>query len=464
MNSIRRQLTRYLLTALLLVVGGGLGAIYWMVRAEMIESFDKTLLAKAQAISTLVMLDGDQVSLNFSDKFMHGFDDGEAKEFYEIWREDGTPVERSDSLEQDHLPNRVGDFKRPAVWSLELPRNQPGRALGVAFTPRGSSKASTKANTALYHLVVGARSRGLDEDLDEVLVITLVGGALMVALTAFIVPLALRRGLGPLDRLADEVEKINAETLTLRLPADRMPRELAVITDRLNALLVRLDSSFERERRVSAAMAHELRTPIAELRNMAECALKWPEARDPETDRDALAIARQMEAIVTHLLTLARSETGHLQSNLESLDLARAVAQAWKPLAEVAARKSSQLRLALPALTVRADAVLLRSILGNLLENAVEYSPECSDIRVRLETGAAGFALTIANPASELTADDVAHLFERFWRKEQARSGGRHAGLGLSLARAFARILGWEITARLEADSQLVFTVSGPTS
>jgi hypothetical protein len=85
MNSIRRQLTRSLLLILIPLLGGGLAAIYFLVRAELIEGFDQTLKTRAQAISTLVMLDGDRVSLNFSDKFMRGFDDDEAAEFYEIW-------------------------------------------------------------------------------------------------------------------------------------------------------------------------------------------------------------------------------------------------------------------------------------------------------------------------------------------------------------------------------------------
>lgn len=460
MKSIRTHLTRSLLLTLILVVGGGLGGIYWMVREEILESFDKTLLAKAQAISTLVVLDGGQVTLNFNEKFMRGFDHEEAKEFFEIWREDGTSVERSESLGSAHLPNRTGDFDHPKIWTLELPRNQPGRALGVEFTPRNSKKNSSKDNTGRLHLVVAVRSKGVNKDLGEILLITVAGGIVMVGLTALMVPLVLRRGLRPLARLADEVKKINAETLTLRFPTEGVPRELAVITERLNELLVRLEHSFERERRVSAAMAHELRTPIAELRNQAEIALKWPESRDPEADRDALAIARQMEAVVTHLLTLARSETGQLQPQLEVIDLAQAVAQAWKPFADLAKKKNCRPDFTLSSLHVRADPVLVRSILGNLLENAVEYSPAGSAVSAVLRPAAGGFVLEISNPAPELTAADVARFFERFWRKDAARSGGLHAGLGLSLVQEFVRALGWEIELKLATDKRLVVVVS----
>jgi signal transduction histidine kinase len=458
--SIRQHLTRRLLLALGLLFGGGLVTIYFMMCEELIESFDRTLLAKAQAISTLVTLDGENENLNFSDKFMPGFDNEEAREFFEIWREDGTSVQRSESLGTAHLPNRVGDFKRPAVWTLNLPREQPGRALGVEFIPRGSSTASTRANTARFHLVVAARTRGLDKDLREVLLITGVSGVLLLTLTALLVPWLLKQGLQPLESLAAETEKINAETLTLRFPTTGVPPELLAITDRLNALLVRLEQSFERERRVSAAMAHELRTPIAELRNLAECALKWPEARDPETDRDALAIARQMEAVVTHMLALSRSETGQLQPNLEPVDLAHAVVQAWKPFDAQGKQKKCALTLDISPMQVSTDPVLLRSILSNLLENAVEYSPDASTIKVTLTGEPAGFSLAISNSAQDLTQEDASRLFERFWRKEQARSGGRHAGLGLSLSRAFALVLGWEIIPELDPLGVLTLTLS----
>lgn len=463
MKSIRRQLTRALLVVLVLLLGGGLTGIYFLVRAEMIEAFDDTLRAKAEAISTLMMVDDGQLTVNFSDKFMRGFDDDDPKEFFEIWNEHGVSVQTSESLGSRHLPNRAGDFKRPEVWSLELPpKQEAGRALGVEFVPRGTSKLSTRANTTRYRLVVAARTRDLDEELAEILLIVGVGGVALIGLTVLVVPLVLRRGLRPLERLADDVEKVNADTLMLRLPADDVPRELQVITARLNALFARLEAAFERERRVSGAMAHELRTPIAELRNLAECALKWPEARDLETDRDALAIARQMEAMVTHMLALARSETGHLRPNLEPVNLALAVEQAWKPVAETAARRNNRLHTTLQPVTVQADPALVRAILGNLLENSAEYSPEGSEIRVSLKADAAGFVLEVANPAPDLTPGDVSRFFERFWRKEAARSGGRHAGLGLSLAKAFARCLGWEVTSRLDADSLLTLAITGP--
>jgi two-component system sensor histidine kinase QseC len=104
---------------------------------------------------------------------------------------------------------------------------------------------------------------------------------------------------------------------------------------------------------------------------------------------------------------------------------------------------------------------LLRSILGNLLENAVDYAPAGGEVRIHLMNDATGMVLRVANRAEGLDPNDVAKLFDRFWRKEEARSGGRHFGLGLPLARMFAQAMGWTLTAAMDAQGQLEFTLKG---
>jgi two-component system sensor histidine kinase QseC len=104
---------------------------------------------------------------------------------------------------------------------------------------------------------------------------------------------------------------------------------------------------------------------------------------------------------------------------------------------------------------VTADPILLRSILANLFDNAVDYSPTGGEIEV---TPSAAGGLQVANPAGSLVPEDVPRLFDRFWRKEAARTGGEHAGLGLNLACAFASAMAWRLTAALES-GRLVFTL-----
>lgn len=105
---------------------------------------------------------------------------------------------------------------------------------------------------------------------------------------------------------------------------------------------------------------------------------------------------------------------------------------------------------------------MLQSILTNLFDNAVQYGPAGTPIRVTGALTADGYLLTVGNEAPGLTAADVARMFERFWRGEAARSGGVHMGLGLALVREFAHAMGWEVHARLEPPQTLVFTLRAP--
>jgi two-component system sensor histidine kinase QseC len=114
--------------------------------------------------------------------------------------------------------------------------------------------------------------------------------------------------LRPLSSLAKRAETIHASSLQLRFPTDNIPVELLPIAQRLNDLLARLEASFAREQRFSADVAHELRTPIAELRTLAEVALKWPDDVNQAALKEALNIALQMESVATGLMALARCD------------------------------------------------------------------------------------------------------------------------------------------------------------
>ncbi len=452
MKSLRRQLTRELLVSLALLLGLALLALYGAIWVELNRAFNSTLEARALGISALVEQENGRLKVDFSERILRGFTGGKkARYYFELRDHAGNLVTRSISLGQDRLEVPAGPVdESPDFWNLTLPNGRDGRGVRFLFRPKADSGKVVTAVTAA--LVVAVDCEDLDEVLGGLFAAVAGIGLLLLAAVFFVVPRVLRRGLGPVSELGDQAARIDADSLTSRFDAAGLPVELRPIGERLNDLLARLETSFDRERRFSADLAHELRTPLAELRSLAECALKWPDTRDAATDRDTLAIALQMEALVTRLLTLARGERGQLATNAEAVELAAFVAAAWQPFAARATGRSLRINLQVPAGTVAADPVLLRSILANLFDNAVDYAPAGAEISVTGEGG----GLCVANPAGNLAAGDVTRLFERFWRKEEARSGGQHAGLGLSLARVFATAMGWRLAAVL-TDGQLAF-------
>lgn len=460
MKSIRTQLTRRLVLVLAAVLGAGMIIIYVTLREALVQSFDAVLRTRALAVSALTESEDGRVQFDFSNDFLVGFRADHPGSYFELWDAAGMALCRSPSLRDKDLPLRNdGVPDRPSYWNIKLPSGRPGRAVAFSFSPGQADETLAQRPAPKVSLVVAVDRSELNETLGGLLVAVAGGGGFLFLAVFLVVPSVLRRELAPLNQFAEQTARIDAGSLASRFPASGLPSELRPIADRLNDLLARLESSFERERRFSADLAHELRTPLAELRSVVECAIKWPNARDPASDEDLLAIATNMESLVTRMLALARGERGQLAAQSEPVDLAAAVDTAWRPFAERAAARSLQVEFPVGPIPAMADPVLLRSILGNLFDNAVDYTPLGGEIFIAVETGG---GLRIANTAGELTPSDVAQLFERFWRKEAARSGGEHVGLGLSLAQIFARVMGWRLEAALEAD-QIVFRL-GPAA
>ena len=257
---------------------------------------------------------------------------------------------------------------------------------------------------------------------------------------------------------------IGAESLDVRFPVEKFPTELQPVVAQFNELLARLALSFEREKRVNADLAHELRTPVAELRLLAETAIKWPETRGPDTDRDALAVAVRMEGLVQRMLFLARGEQP-AQAQVRPVDLDALIRDAWRPFAAKAESRGLTIHFKLEVVRVQSEPVLLRSILTNLLENAAVYCAEGGIVSVTSGRDGDGRSFVrVANTTKDLAPEDTSHLFERYWRKEAARGGEElHIGLGLTIVRTFSEMLGYGVSATLESDT-LGITLSGIVS
>ena len=220
------------------------------------------------------------------------------------------------------------------------------------------------------------------------------------------------------------------------------------IVDRLNELMSRLESRFESEKRFNANLAHELRTPVAELKTLAEVAMAWPEEASNENYQDVLDISNQLEQIIETLLMLARevvaeSEEGHSPIALRSL---------IESSVDVHSRLAEERGLSI-VLGVDVEMAwpvppgMLDMVFNNLIGNAEAYAPIGSTVQIEATEDAQ--ALWFSNLAPDLSPDDVPNLFERLWRKDAARSDAGHSGLGLNVARVCAESAGCRLDAEL---------------
>jgi len=472
-TTIRRQLTRKLLAsfAVPLVAGGAI--TYALIREEMTEQLDAALNAQAEAVAAATQLTPDgglevnasaRVMQEFAERAPGGGDenrDEDGPSAFQIRRVDGTPVARSASLAAADLPTKPTGSEESRFWNLTLPSGAAGRAVTFRFRPGQAAGANTGSEELV--MVAAHDRRGLDQALGSVALLLAGCGALLVGATFVVVPRVVRREFVPIDALADEASRVTADSLGLRFSVAALPGELVPIGHRLNDLLARLEASFDRERRFSADLAHELRTPLAELRALAELAVKWPEARPADADRDVLAIATQMGSVVTRLLAILRSEHGQVPIASEPVELSVLLRQLWTPFEARASARSLRVSWDVPAeSSVVSDPVLLRSILANLLQNAVDYTPEGGAIAIEWQAGGGHFDVCLSNDAGALSARDVPKLFDRLWRGDAARSDVNHAGLGLPLARALARTLEGDLVAVLDDQQRLHVTLTCP--
>ena len=458
MKSIRRQLTSTILTGFGLLLIFSSTAIYFFTRVALLNEFDAGLRAKALTIMSLTEQHQDGIQLDLPGTFLQGLGDNVAPQFYELWQTNGTIIARSESLKDTGLPSRFGSPAAPEYWNLNLPDGHAGRAIGLKFLPKAEDEDAKRFVPLEAIVMVAADRRSLDQTLASLATALVLTGLLTIVITVPVVRFSLRRGHAPLEQLARQAAGITADSLQTRFPVNRMPAELLPITSRLNDLLNRLEASFERERRFSADLAHELRTPLAELRSHAEVEMKWSEGDVAEQHRETLDIALQMEAMVTRLLELSRCEQGKPPIEFNPVLIAPLVEEVWRSQAVKADQKQLAVKFNVPAgAVIETDRTLFRSILANLFSNAVEYSPQSG--RVEIGWQAEANELTVSNTVHDLSADDLPHLFERLWRKDRSRTGSEHFGLGLSVSRAFAQLLGLNLEAHFSNRTTLTLAL-----
>ena len=480
MRSIRRRLiVPLLLGSCLLTLAAGL-LLSALIGRRLRAEFDHALLAKARALVTLTRQEGGEVEIDFADEHMPEFSAAAGPEYFQLWLADGTVLERSRSLGSRDLPRFPLLKNEPLFRDLRLPDGRPGRLVEIAFVPQIEDDDHAWAEKRLdptaplpdrrlrAAVLSTARSRQELDTLIQSLYAAAAGVAVLLGCAlSVLVYVSIRHGLGPLHEIGRQVETLDAGRLDLRIRTQPATLELAPVVERLNALLARLQAAFEQERRFSSDIAHELRTPIAELRSLAEVGARWPEDRELIRSffEDVEAIARQMERLVVNLLSLARCDRGIESLERTEVDLRELIEETWSRCASEAEEKGLAFALdARPPWTVVSDRGKLSLILSNLFSNAVAYSPAGSTISCSARVTEGTLDVAIANPAPRLEPGDLPLLFERFWRKDPARSDSLHAGLGLPLAKAFAELLGLRLTADLEKDGRLVLRLRGSSA
>lgn len=290
----------------------------------------------------------------------------------------------------------------------------------------------------------------VDQQLEEVLVVLVLGLPVIVAFAGAGGYVLARRALLPIDHLAADARRITAERLHERLSVRNEHDEIGRLAGVINDTFARLESSFDQLRRFTADASHELRTPLSVIRGIGELGLG--ETRSPAEYKEAIGSMLEevdrLTRMVDTLLRLARGDADTIRLSPESTDLSELARDVAASLAILADDRRQRLAVEAPSpVPVVADRLVLRDAIANVVDNAIKYGPFGSSIVVAVNGDATHAVLTVADEGPGISPEHRARIFDRFYRVDEGRSremGG--TGLGLAIAKWAVEANGGRIT------------------
>ena len=425
---IRLQLMLWytVIFAALLLCSGAL--FYLHVEHSLEANLDTTLQVRAQAIAGGVTLVGGTIAVRDVTGDLPGFDTSPSAqhltptdvddELVRLLDARGRPVRETPGFRALRVPaESVEQPLRGTAWhgTVTARNGQQVRLVSLALTRNGQRFAVIQVGEPLAGL------HTLLHDLVEELLV--VGLAVLLACAAGSYLLA-GRAFVPIQRLAATARRIRAGDLHQRVAIPRARDEVQYLALTLNEMLDSLDQAFSRQRRFVADASHELRTPVAVIRNKTDVARLW--AKTPQDYVTVLegvsAEAERLSHLISDLLALARGDEGRTQFEREPLRLdllACEVASGAEVLA-AAGGITLEVRAAEPV-TVQGDEARLIQVVMNLVENAVRYTNPGGRVTVTVEGGRGQACVAVRDTGIGIAAEHLPHIFERFYRADPAR-------------------------------------------
>jgi heavy metal sensor kinase len=356
----------------------------------------------------------------------------DATRYYQVYADDGQLLAQSpgmESLGQRYTPAEVADFRAaPGMRDVQTDR---GRI-------RITTTVITPAPGRHYVVQVGEMLARFDEtlsDFDRMLWLrTLIG----ITLAVIMGPVLAGWALAPLMRLARHAQSVSITRLDERLPLRGTDDELDRVAAAFNQALDRLERSIGEMRQFTAALAHELRTPLAVLRGQAEMALTSA-AVSPLQTREQIASQideyDRLTRLINQILTLARAEAGEIAMTRGRIDLSAIATAVGDQVEALADAKGIQLKMDIaPAVFVRGDAGWIERLLLILLDNAIKFTDAGGDVSISLQTVNGRVVLAVRDSGVGMSDEELPHVFEPFYRAPAARPA-EGAGIGLALAK-----------------------------
>lgn len=349
--------------------------------------------------------------------------------------------------------------RRPPWW----PENEPfpparrwGRRGPPAFVRRiGCFVVAVLAITGLGGAVAGGLLARLGP-----LPVALLGLGFVIVVVSISVG-GMRRMTRPMDNLIDAAARIEAGDYSAQVP-EQGPQDMRSVARAFNAMSARLKATDEQRRSVLADIAHELRTPLSVIRGQTEAISDGMYPADAAHLAPILDATQTLDRLIEDLRTLVLTDAGNLVLNKESTDLGAVVKDAvdsFQAQAE-AAGVSQSADLAEHPLTADIDPARIRSVIGNLLSNALRHTPSGGSIKVAVRLSNEHVVVTVADDGEGIPPDLLPHVFERFVKGPSSPG----SGLGLSIAHDIVTAHGGQLEIESRADSGTRVTMTLPAT
>ena len=431
-RSIATQLILLFTLAAAFLLACGLGVFYWIVVQHAFAEDNAVLADKVNALETSFEQRGgfDEVAAE-----INAAGAGQRAPFLvRVLDPAGTTIGQTAGMET-LLPANIF----PAAASREIAVPVEHRVAGKLFA---LTTRHAMADGRLFTIQV-AQDRSSDEQVERrfgiLVLVVLLGSILASSLIAIIVT---RRGLRPLEQMKRSLERIGPTHLNERIAPANWPRELEPMAIAFDEMLRRLDDSFTRLSQFSADLAHELRTPIANMLGEAQVALSRDRssAEYRETIESAIVECERLSGIVDNLLFVARADAASEPVERKQFDARAAVekiAAFYQTIAEdhhVAINCSGRGKIS-------ADPALFERAVGNLVDNALRFTPQNGSIQIALAEHPMDFEIAVSDNGSGISPEHLPRVFDRFYRAESSR-GSDGAGLGLALVKSIVDLHG----------------------
>jgi signal transduction histidine kinase len=425
--------------------------------------FDSALTDKSNYLKSLVKVTRDGSEFDFPGEFMPEFGTSTKASFFQLWQ--GSSVfERSESLGHfvgtDLLKKDI-PLNSAIFADVVLPDGRSGRAMMSYFEPQ-----VPKANRAMMSKVepMWLTVAITTEDLTQILVIIdsslAIGLLLVIILIRWAVVKVIYRGLTPLNELNLSLKNVDVTQKYIPLSTDsERYLEIEPIRNELNKFVKISQQYLQTEKRITADIAHELKTPISELISLSEIYIRYPDDQriGASYKQDVLSISLRMKTIVNNLLLL-HLERQHININSLMVQIVDELAFKFTTIhcrLNIDNRASND--------SCFADEFSLHLILSNLFDNALYYSPSPSVVQLRLATDEQGLMISIENQlVTSISANDLQRLTLPLFQTEQSRSNSERHGLGLAIVENIAKVNGFRFYLELVSTDKIRFSLHIP--